>query len=219
MSSDDAQASFSRGGSPLTFLDVTQCDDILADIRQPDGTLPDFGSLPSEPGSRDQATQVVSRPHQGTSSTQTPFPATTSEQGTQALVRPPQSVAYIQTFRPATSTTTSWTQTHRPGYINTGTGVPQVRTTATGSQAGAYFDNEVIPPGVPPLKLPWAYSYAQFDALLTTYPDVHPEDFVTLGILQSQPRWGSYSEGGEEVGVLAHMAGGKRSLHRPHPAS
>jgi len=34
---------------PLT-LDPATCDDILADIRQPDRTLPDFGSIPSEPG-------------------------------------------------------------------------------------------------------------------------------------------------------------------------
>jgi len=51
MSWDDAQASFSCGGSPLTYLDATQCDDILADIRQPGGTLPDFWSIPSEPSS------------------------------------------------------------------------------------------------------------------------------------------------------------------------
>jgi len=55
-------------------------------------------------------------------------------------------------------------------------------TTATGSQAGAFYDNDVIPPGVPRPTLPWAYTYAQFDNLLTTYPDVHPEDFVTFGI-------------------------------------
>jgi len=88
-------------GSPVTFLDTATRDDILADIRGPDGTLPDFGSIASEPGSplqlthgergsaggglelthgkretqtdpaptQDQATQVLSRPHQGTSST------------------------------------------------------------------------------------------------------------------------------------------------------
>jgi len=49
--------------------------------------------------------------------------------------------------------------------------MPQVLTTTTGCQAGTYFDNEVIPPGVPRPKLPWAYSYAQFDTLLTPYPD------------------------------------------------
>jgi len=76
-------------GSPLAFLDATSCDDILADLRHPDGTLPDFGSIPSVPGSPppeleaavaqgnkdtqtcsvstcDQSMQVVSRPHQGT---------------------------------------------------------------------------------------------------------------------------------------------------------
>jgi len=100
MSWDDAQASFSWGGSPLTFLDAAQCDDILADIRQPDGTLPDFGSIPSQlsspppsleraqcnratqvdtPSCRDVATQALTRPHQGTSATQTPSPAPRSD--------------------------------------------------------------------------------------------------------------------------------------------
>jgi len=82
----------------------------------------------------------------------------------------------------------------------------------SGCQAGAYFDNEVIPPGAPRPKLPWAYTYAQFDALLVAYPDVHQEDFVTYGILQAQPRWGSHREWGEVAGVLSHMVGGKRIL-------
>jgi len=82
----------------------------------------------------------------------------------------------------------------------------------TSCQAGAYFDNEVIPPGAPRPKLPWAYSYAQFNALLTAYPDVHPEDFITYGILQAQPRHGSYSEWGDVAGVLLHMVGGKKTL-------
>jgi len=47
MSWDEAQASFSRVGSPLPFLEAAVCDDILADMRQPDGTLPDFGSIPA----------------------------------------------------------------------------------------------------------------------------------------------------------------------------
>jgi len=38
----------------------------------------------------DQATQVVSRPHQATSKTLTPFPAPTSDQGTQVLLRAPR---------------------------------------------------------------------------------------------------------------------------------
>jgi len=60
--------------------------------------------------------------------------------------------------------------------------------------------------------LPWAYSYAQFDQLLQAYPEVHPEDFVTFGILQEQPRRGSYREWGEVAGVLSHMVGGRRAL-------
>jgi len=90
--------------------------------------------------------------------------------------------------------------------------MPPVLSTTTGCQAGTFFDNEVIFPGVPRPKLAWAYSYAQFDTLLTTYPDVHPEDFVTFGILQAQPRRGSYSEWGEVASILTHMVGGKRTL-------
>jgi len=90
--------------------------------------------------------------------------------------------------------------------------MPQVLTTSTGSQAGAYFSNDSIRPGVPRFTLPWAYTYAQFDTLLTTYPDVHPEDFVTFGILQVQPRRGSNAEWEEVARVLTHMAGGKRTL-------
>jgi len=37
------------------------------------------------------------------------------------------------------------------------------------------FRNNVIPPGAPRPKLPWAYTYAQFDQLLQAYPDVHRE--------------------------------------------
>jgi len=57
-----------------------------------------------------------------------------------------------------------------------------------GCQARAYFDNEYIPPGVHRPRLPWAYTYGQFEALLLAYPTVHPEDFVTFGVLQAQPR-------------------------------
>jgi len=90
MSWDEAQAAFSRVGTPLPFLDPSVCDNILADIRQPDGTLPDFGSIPSQPSSppphlevaccnrstqvdtprsHDVGTQALSRPHQGTMAT------------------------------------------------------------------------------------------------------------------------------------------------------
>jgi len=63
--------------------------------------------------------------------------------------------------------------------------MPTITTKTAESQAG-YFDNEVIPPGAPRPKLPWVYSYAQFDQLLQAYPELHPEDFVTFGILQEQ---------------------------------
>jgi len=233
MSWDDAQASFSRGGSPLPFLDPSVCDDILADIRQPDGTFPDFGSIPSQPSSpppqlevarinkatqsqphpsQDVGTQAMCRPHQGTSETQTPSPPSSSDRSTQVLIRPSRSVAYTQTARPATSTTASWTQTSRPALRSIGTGMPPVLSTSTGIQAGSFYDNELIPPGVPRPRLPWAYSYAQFDALLISYPDIHPEDFVSFGVFQAQPRRGSFLEWGDVTGVLAHMAGGKRAL-------
>jgi len=164
MAWDDARASFSRGagspgsGSPITFLDPSTCDDILADIRGPDGTLPDFGSIPSEPGSpppalelevthseqgiqtdpaptQDQATQVLSRPHQGTSSSQTPALASTSDQGIQVL-RPRQLWAFTQTERPATSTRFSWTQVPRVGLTDTANDIPPVLVTSTSCQAG-----------------------------------------------------------------------------------
>jgi len=93
-----------------------------------------------------------------------------------------------------------------------GTDMPPVLTTTTGCQAGAYFDNEIIPPGAPRPKLPWAYTYFQFDQLLAAYPEVHPEYFVTFGILQEQPRRGSCREWGEVAGVLSHMIGGRQSL-------
>jgi len=90
--------------------------------------------------------------------------------------------------------------------------MPPVLTTATGCQAGAYFNNEVITPSAPCPKLPWACTYAQFDALLAAYPDVHQEDFVTYEILQAQPRRGSHREWGEVASVLSQMVGGKRTL-------
>jgi len=90
--------------------------------------------------------------------------------------------------------------------------MPTITTKTAESQAGCYFDNEIIPPGAPRPKHPWAYSYAQFDQLLHAYPEVHPEDFVTFGILQEQPRRGSHREWGEVAGVLSHMIGGQQSL-------
>jgi len=87
-----------------------------------------------------------------------------------------------------------------------------VLTTTTGCHAGACFDNEVIPPGAPRPQLPWAYTYAQFDQLLQAYSEVHPEDFVTFGILQEQPRRGSCREWGEVAGILSPMIGRRRLL-------
>jgi len=53
----------------------------------------------------------------------------------------------------------------------------------TGCQDGAYFNNDIIPPGVPRPRLSWAYTYGQFEALLLAYPTVHPDDFVTFRVL------------------------------------
>jgi len=87
-----------------------------------------------------------------------------------------------------------------------------VLVATTGCQAGSYFDNEVILPGVPHPRLPWAYTYEQFEALLLAYPTVHPEGFITFGVIQAQPRRGSQGEWGDVTSVLAHMAGGRRLL-------
>jgi len=97
--------------------------------------------------------------------------------------------------------------------------MPPVLVTSTSCQAGAYFDNEIIPPGAPRPKLPWAYSYAQLDALLSAYPDVHPEDFITYGILQTQPCCGSYSEWGDVAAVGPHLHNGQRTVghHTQNP--
>jgi len=62
-------------------------------------------------------------------------------------------------------------------------------------------------PDGPQRGLPWAYTYTQFNQLLQAYPKVHPEVFVTFGILQEQPRRGSCREWGEVAGVLSHMTG------------
>jgi len=40
------------------------------------------------------------------------------------------------------------------------------------------------------------------DLLLQAYPEVHPENFVTFGILQEQPCRGTHREWGELAGVL-----------------
>jgi len=87
-----------------------------------------------------------------------------------------------------------------------------VHTNVAKCQAGGYFKNELIPPGAPRPKLPWAYTYAQFDQFLQAYPEVHPEDFVIFGILQEQPHRGSAREWGEVAGVLSHMIWGRQIL-------
>jgi len=140
--------------------------------------------------------------------TQTP-PTWTKEKATQISQVP---TCDRGTEMPTVTTTEAATQMARAILKDRGTTMPPVLTTTTGCQAGAYFDTEVIPPGAPRPKLPWAYTYAQFDQLLAAYLDVHPEDFVMFGILQEQPRLGSCREWGQVAGVLSHMIRGRQSL-------
>jgi len=52
-----------------------------------------------------------------------------------------------------------------------------------------------------------------FDQLLQAYPEVHPEDLATFGVLQEQPTTSGVSQGvGEVAGVLANMVGGRNTL-------
>jgi len=158
------------------------------------------------------ATQVASRPHVWSSATQTATIVVPSQdQATQAYLRPRRRDTFSQTARPGTYHRGA--QTDKPALtVDSPTSMAPVLVATTGCQAGAYFDNEAIPPGVHRPRLPWAYSYGQFEALLLANPTIHPEDFVTFGVLQAQPRRGSQCEWGEVAGVLAHMAGGRRLL-------
>jgi len=45
-------------GSPVTFFAPETCEDILKDLRGTDGTLPDFNSVASDPGSPPPALEV-----------------------------------------------------------------------------------------------------------------------------------------------------------------
>jgi len=84
----------------------------------------------------DAATQVLSRTHRATSSTQTSaLVARTFVQTTQVLLRPRRAEAFSQTARPAHYTT--WSQTYRPApTCDTGTDMPATLTTSTESKAG-----------------------------------------------------------------------------------
>jgi len=203
----------SEPGTPFPTLEAEETHGERATQTSPVQTHDQSTSvLPAPVSTSDQSTQVVSRPHQATSHTQTPSSAPTVEQSTQVLFRPPRSVAFTQTATAARSTRTSWTQVPRPILHNTGTDMPTIATSSKECQAGCYFDNELISPGAPRPKLPWSCIYAMFDQLLQAYPEVHPEDFVTFGILQEQPRCGSAGEWGEVAGVLANMVGGRHTL-------
>jgi len=160
----------------------------------------------------DAATQVVGRPHLRTSSTQTsPTVVPSQDQSTQDHLRPCQFTAFTQTAR--LGTYHRGAQTDRSALtIDSATSMAPVLVATTSCRAGAYFNNEVIPPGVTRPRLPWAYTYAQLEALLLSYPTVHPEDFITFGVIHAQPQRGSQCEWGEVAVVLAHMAGGRRLL-------
>jgi len=69
-----------------------------------------------------------------------------------------------------------------------------------------------IYPGATRPRLPWGYSYAQFNELLPTYPTVHPDDLVTYEILQAQPCRGTRSDWGQLAEVLDNIAGGRMAL-------
>jgi len=116
---------------------------------KPPQCQPTTDALTSTVSTSDQATQVISRPHQATSGTQTPSPDLTLEQGMQVFLRPPRSVAFTQTATAPRSTRTSWTQVPRPDLRNTGTDMPATLTTSAETQVGCFFDNEVIPPVAP----------------------------------------------------------------------
>jgi len=201
--------------SPLPALEAEVAHGEQATQTSPVQTQDQATFVLVAPGPRsvsDQATQVVSRPHQGTSYTQTPplcsyirtghpSPSTAPTfRGLHSNGDGPQEHQVLMDPSPSHSNERLWHR-HAPGAGD-----------LEWLQAGAYFDNEIIPPGAPRSKLLWVNTYAQFDALLAVYPDVHPEDFITYGILQAQPRRGSYSEWGAVAGVLSHMVGGKRIL-------
>jgi len=88
-------------------------------------------------------------------------------------------------------TTTRWTQMPKKILKYCGTAMIPVGYKSATCQTKVLFDNSEIPPGAPRPTLPWGYGYQQFDSLLAAYPEVHPDDFVTFGILQKQPRRGT----------------------------
>jgi len=185
----------------------------------------DRGTQASSGPSQDQETQVGFVSVQG-QETQVGFIAvrTVSDQGTQALILPPRSVSFTQTSsRPSTcdrgtemqhvTTCDTATQMNRVQLKDRGTSMPSVKYESSTTQTKVYFDNAEIQSEAPRPTLPWGYGpygYPQFNALLPAYPEVHPEDLVTFGILQ--PRRGTIREWGEVAAVLSHMIGGRRSL-------
>jgi len=179
------------------------------------------------------ATQVSSRPHVWTSATQTAsLAAPHTHQSTQVHLRPSRRETFTQTARPGTYHRPS--QTDRPALSDSSTSMAPVLVATTGCQAGAYFDNDTIPPGVRRPRLPWSYTYGQFEALLLAYPTVHPEDFITFGVLQEEALValvlderrrssaplgdGAYATLAAPGGPLA-LAAPQRRTRRPQPSS
>jgi len=94
-------------GSPVLFLDLAACDDILADLREADGSLPTFDSDPRSPpptleaevthGERSTQTSPVPTHDQSTSVLIVLAPVPMSDQATQVISRPHQAASYTQT--------------------------------------------------------------------------------------------------------------------------
>jgi len=109
------------------------------------------------------------------------------------------------TEMPTVTTTEAATQMARAIFKNRGTSTTTVTFKLATCQGTVYFDNAEMPC----TTLLWGYGYWQFYCLLAASPKVHPEDFVTFGILQEQPRRGTIRDWGQVATVLAHMIGGR----------
>jgi len=80
----------SEPGSPPSVLEAAVAHGERATQTYPVSTCDQLTDARAPAATSDVATQVLSRPHQGTSATQTLAPASTSDQGTQVLLRPRQ---------------------------------------------------------------------------------------------------------------------------------
>jgi len=175
--------------------------------RRPEGTLPDFDSVGSNPGSPPPALELeVTHRERATQTSPDsyirpgyagPEPSSSGD----VLHTDPRPRVHVRPDYPSTPQAPTFGGLHSDVQASdkqhdildadvpssttrdTGTDMPPMPTTTTGCQAGTFFDNELIPHGAPCPKLAWAYTYAQFDELLAEYPEVHPENFVKFTIL------------------------------------